>query len=82
MGAGMQHHVTAVDSSGYAVPIGDAPVGSHLPGTYVRSVSSLLPIATPCIDKLEHKVNSDVTPSIVSASFVLQLSSLYTRNVP
>jgi len=78
----MQHHVAAVASSGYASPIASPPVGVHEPGTYTMSVISLLPTAVPAIEKLEHKVISEVKPSATMSSFVLQALSLYTRNMP
>lgn len=77
----MQHHVAAVASSGYAVPTGTPPVGSHDPGMYTMSVISLLPTAVPAIEKLEHKVVSEVKPCAMS-SFVLQAPSSYTRKMP
>jgi len=42
-----QHQVTASASFFSTVPMAAPPVGSQLPGTYVRSTSSLLPTATP-----------------------------------
>lgn len=87
-GGGMQHQVkTGSCPSNWGVvtnatsPIGSPPFGAHVPGTYVRSVISLLLKASPGGKKFWQFGPSDPTMS-EKDSFVLQVSSLYTRNVP
>ena len=77
----MQHQVAAVVSSGCAVPTARPPLALHEPGTYTMSVISLLPTSVPAIEKLEHKIFSEVKPAATS-SLVMQASSLYTRKMP
>ena len=87
-GGGMQHQVkTGSCPSNWGVvtnatsPTGSPPFGAHDPGTYVRSVISLLLKASPGRARFEQFGQSELTMS-ENDSFVLQASSLYTRNVP